>query len=344
MFETDCVPTLLSFAMLGYKHGIMSEELFFSLDQVRKHYPVDGGLLATDTSYVRAVDGVSLQVRKGETLGLVGESGCGKSTLARLLLKLEQPTSGAIEVEGTNVWDAPQEFIKGFPKKVQMVFQDPFSSLNPRRSIGATIGEPLKIHGVPKEERNRRVLELLEQVGLRPELAKRYPHEFSGGQRQRVAIARALALNPECVVCDEPVSALDVSIQAQVVNLLKKLQDEYDLTYVFISHDLAIVGHVSDRVAVMYLGKIVELANVDDLFSNALHPYTQALLQAVPVPDPESDSLKLVVKGDPPSPINPPSGCPFHPRCQQAMDRCSVDVPQWKEISTGHFTACHLHT
>lgn len=330
---------------MGYKRGIMSEneQLFFSLKDVRRHYPVESGMLAAEKAVVRAVDGVSLDVRQGETLGLVGESGCGKSTLARLLLKLERPTSGTILVQGTDVWNASRQFERAFPRKVQMVFQDPFSSLNPRRSIAATIGEPLKIHGVGRNERKRRVLELLEQVGLRPELAKRYPHEFSGGQRQRIAIARALALNPECVVCDEPVSALDVSIQAQVVNLLKRLQSEYDLTYVFISHDLAVVGHISDRVAVMYLGRIVELAPVDALFQNPLHPYTQALLKAVPVPDPESESLKLVVKGDPPSPINPPSGCPFHPRCPQAMSHCATTVPQWREHLKGHFAACHLH-
>jgi len=292
---------------------------------------------------VRALSGVTLGVPKGETLGLVGESGCGKSTLARLLLRLEQPSSGQITVAGQDIRQAPREFLRGYPSLVQMIFQDPFSSLNPRKTIGSTITEPLVIHGMPRTQRAARLTELLDRVGLRPELASRYPHEFSGGQRQRVAIARALALNPRCVVCDEPVSALDVSIQAQVLNLLGELQRDFGLTYVFISHDLAVVGYVSDSVAVMYLGQLMELASTDTLFATPLHPYTKALLKAVPVPDPTHGGLALRLKGDPPSPINPPTGCPFHPRCPDAMPVCSTTLPAWQQTQPNHWTACHLY-
>ena len=292
---------------------------------------------------MRALSGVTLGVPKGETLGLVGESGCGKSTLARLLLRLEQPSSGQITVAGQDIRQAPREFLRGYPSLVQMIFQDPFSSLNPRKTIGSTITEPLVIHGMPRTQRAARLTELLDRVGLRPELASRYPHEFSGGQRQRVAIARALALNPRCVVCDEPVSALDVSIQAQVLNLLGELQRDFGLTYVFISHDLAVVGYVSDSVAVMYLGQLMELASTDTLFATPLHPYTKALLKAVPVPDPTHGGLALRLKGDPPSPINPPTGCPFHPRCPDAMPVCSTTLPAWQQTQPNHWTACHLY-
>ncbi len=316
---------------------------FIQCIDVARHYAVRGGLLGTQRAVVRAVDGVTLDVARGETLGLVGESGCGKSTLARLLLRLEHPGAGRIVVDGQDLADAPAAFLAAYPRKVQMIFQDPFSSLNPRRSIGATIVEPLAIHGVPRAARAARLAELMERVGLRPELAGRYPHEFSGGQRQRVAIARALALNPDCVVCDEPVSALDVSIQAQVINLLRELQRDFGLTYVFISHDLSVVGHVSDRVAVMYLGRLMELAPAPELFADPLHPYTRALLLAVPVPDPARRGPAARLAGDPPSPMAPPPGCPFHPRCPEAMPVCAAAPPRWAEVAPGRYVACHLH-
>ena len=318
-------------------------DTFLSIRGLARHYPVTRGMLGTRRELVHALDGVDLDVMRGETVGLVGESGCGKSTLARLALRLERPTAGSIRVNGTDIWDAPRAFLDAYPATMQMIFQDPFSSLNPRRTIGATITEPLKIHGMPAPQRQKRLDELLGWVGLRPEHASRYPHEFSGGQRQRVAIARALALDPDCVVCDEPVSALDVSIQAQVLNLLAELQDRLGLTYLFISHDLAVVSHVSDRVAVMYLGRLVELSPAADLYDAPLHPYTQALLKAVPVPDPDGPGIQLQVQGDPPSPINPPQGCRFHPRCPQAMPHCATRAPAWTEHHPGHFVACHLY-
>ncbi len=330
-----------------YTGGTLLEERaidpFIQLTDVARHYSVRGGLLGTRRGSVRAVDGVTLEVLRGETLGLVGESGCGKSTLARLLLRLERPSAGRIVVDGQDLARAGARFLAAYPRKVQMVFQDPFSSLNPRWSVGAAIVEPLAIHGMPRAARAARLAELMERVGLRPELARRYPHEFSGGQRQRVAIARALALNPDCVVCDEPVSALDVSIQAQVINLLRELQRDFGLTYVFISHDLSVVGHVSDRVAVMYLGRLVELAPSQELFAAPLHPYTQALLRAVPVPDPARRSRSGRLGGDPPSPLAPPAGCPFHPRCPEATAVCAQSSPAWAEVAPGRRVACHLH-
>ena len=318
-------------------------DTFLRIRGLARHYPVARGMLGTRRELVHALDGVDLDVMRGETVGLVGESGCGKSTLARLALRLERPTAGSISVNGTDIWDAPRAFLDAYPATMQMIFQDPFSSLNPRRTIGATITEPLKIHGMPAQKRQQRLDELLGWVGLRPEQAARYPHEFSGGQRQRVAIARALALAPDCVVCDEPVSALDVSIQAQVLNLLAELQDRLGLTYLFISHDLAVVSHISDRVAVMYLGRLVELSPAADLYDAPLHPYTQALLKAVPIPDPDGPGIQLQVQGDPPSPINPPQGCRFHPRCPQAMPHCATQAPAWTEHQPGHFVACHLY-
>ncbi|MDY7000610.1 MAG: dipeptide ABC transporter ATP-binding protein [Thermodesulfobacteriota bacterium] len=318
------------------------QELLKVVD-LKKHYPVKQGLLGAAATKLKAVDGVSLILRPGETLGLVGESGCGKSTLARMLVRLERPTSGQIFLEGENIWGRDKDFLKDFPKKAQMIFQDPFSSLDPRKKIRFTIAEGPAVRGeISRAERKKLVLNLMECVGLRPESAGRYPHEFSGGQRQRVAIARALALNPSLVVLDEPVSALDVSIQAQVINLLEDLQKKLNPAYLFISHDLAVVGYISDRVAVMYLGKLMELAPANLIYKKPAHPYTRALLSAVPEPDPKAGKIRLYVPGDIPSPVNPPKGCAFHPRCPKAVDACKTKSPALKEIEEGHFVACGL--
>jgi oligopeptide/dipeptide ABC transporter ATP-binding protein len=316
----------------------------FDLRGLAKHYPVKEGLFAARRR-LRAVDGVDLGVESGQTLALVGESGCGKSTLARLLLRLERPTRGSIRYRSHDLWAMERGEVRRFRREVQMVFQDPYASLNPRMRVEEIVGEGLAIHKLARgEDRSERVQELLELVGLPPEAAGSYPHEFSGGQRQRIGIARALAVEPSVVVADEPLSALDVSVQAQILNLLDDLKRARCLTYVFISHDLRVVEHVSDRVAVMYLGRLVELAPTEELFERPRHPYTRALLRAVPVPDPEQKSEPIVLGGDVPSPIDPPGGCPFHPRCPEAFAPCPVVFPHPCCPSEGTEVACHLYT
>ncbi|MFU8821954.1 MAG: ABC transporter ATP-binding protein [Gammaproteobacteria bacterium] len=315
---------------------------------LRKYFPVRGGFLRRVVAQVKAVDGVSFTLEPGKTLGLVGESGCGKSTLGRAILRLQQPTGGQVLLEGRDLAAlGPGEMI-AMRRQMQIIFQDPFASLSPRRTIAQTIREPLDVHGIgTAAERARRVAELLDVVGMRPGVMDRYPHEFSGGQRQRIGIARALALNPKLIVADEPVSALDVSVRSQVLNLIARLQREFGIAFLFISHDLSVVRHVSDQVGVMYLGKLVELAPTHELFANPRHPYTEALLSAVPVPDPTRKSKRIALGGDVPSPMNPPPGCPFHPRCPKALTSCSQVVPPTFEVGTAgrsHAVACHLYS
>ncbi|MBF0706973.1 ABC transporter ATP-binding protein [Guptibacillus hwajinpoensis] len=320
------------------------QEALLEVKQLKKHFPIQGGVLKQQVGTVKAVDGVTFTLHKGETFGLVGESGCGKSTTGRMLMRLLEPSEGEVLFDGKEMTSLNKKDLRHLRKDIQMVFQDPFASLNPRHTVEKIIEEPLIVHQLGnKAERKKRVRELLEIVGLSAYHAKRYPHQFSGGQRQRIGIARALAVNPKLIIADEPVSALDVSIQAQVLNLLEDLQKELGLTYLFIAHDLGVVRHISDRVGVMYLGRIVEMADSEKLYLDSKHPYTQALLSAVPVPDPEYGKDRIILTGDVPSPSNPPSGCPFHTRCPKAMDVCSSVVPEFREIEPGHYTACHLY-
>jgi oligopeptide transport system ATP-binding protein len=320
-------------------------EVLVDVRNLKVYFPITAGLIfQRKIADIKAVDGIDLQIRKGETLGLVGESGCGKSTTGRAILQLYRPTSGEIKFGDIELTAIKGGDLRRMRRKMQMIFQDPFASLNPRMSVGAIIGEPLAIHGLAKGQARRdRVAELMRIVGLNPYYANRYPHEFSGGQRQRIGVARALAVEPDFIVADEPVSALDVSIQAQIINLLEDLQEQFGLTYLFIAHDLSVVRHISDRVTVMYLGKIMELTGRDELYDNPLHPYTKALLSAVPVPDPavESKRERIILSGDVPSPMRPPPGCVFHTRCPIAIDECRVDQPEWRQVAKDHWVACH---
>ncbi|MGM0834732.1 MAG: ABC transporter ATP-binding protein [Bacillota bacterium] len=319
-------------------------ELLLQVENLKKHFPINGGIFGKKVGEVKAVDGVSFYVKKGETLGIVGESGCGKSTTGRLLLRLLDPTEGKVTFENKDVTTLSKEELRKVRREMQMIFQDPFASLNPRHTVEKILEEPLIVHGIgTKEERKRRVREMLEVVGLSSYHAKRYPHQFSGGQRQRIGIARSLMTNPKLIIADEPVSALDVSIQSQVLNLLEDLQKEYDLTYVFIAHDLGVVRHISDRVGVMYLGRLIELTDSEKLYEKPLHPYTQALLNAVPIPDPDFKREEIEISGEIPSPSNPPAGCAFHTRCRECMDICKTTRPEFKEIEPNHFVSCHLY-
>jgi peptide/nickel transport system ATP-binding protein/oligopeptide transport system ATP-binding protein len=322
----------------------LPEDILIRVENLKKYYPVRSGVLRRVSAWVKAVDDISFEILRGETLGLVGESGCGKTTVGRTLLNLIPPTSGEVFFEEKPVYSMSNREWKTLRRDMQIIFQDPYASLDPRLSISDSIGEGLKIHRIgSSRERFDEVLSILRRVGLEEYHARRFPHEFSGGQRQRIGIARALALKPKFIICDEPVSALDVSIQSQVLNLLKELQNEFELTYMFIAHNLSVVEHISDRVAVMYLGKIVELATRDEIFANPLHPYTQALMSAVPVPDPKIKRDRIILEGDVPSPLDPPSGCRFHPRCSKAMDKCGVDEPFLKTQAGGSRVACWLY-
>ncbi len=325
-----------------------SGEVLLEVRDLKMHFPITRGILIQrQVGSIRAVDGLDFDLIKGETLGLVGESGCGKSTTGRAILQLHRPTAGSVRFEGVELTETSGPDLRQMRRRMQMIFQDPYASLNPRMTVGSIVGEPLDVHqlGNSKTDRQERVRELLEIVGLNPYFVNRYPHEFSGGQRQRIGVARALAVNPSFIVCDEPISALDVSIQAQVINLLEDLQRELQLTYLFIAHDLSVVRHISDRIAVMYLGKIVELAERTELYENPRHPYTEALLSAVPVPDPvvEAKRQRIILEGDVPNPASPPTGCNFSTRCPKAMDRCFQEEPEFRDVGGGHYAACFLN-
>jgi len=329
----------------GTSAGTVGKRVLVEVRGLKKYFPIKSGIVfQREVAAVKAVDGISFDIYEGETLGLVGESGCGKSTTGRTILQLHRATAGSVKFEGEELTTLKGEALRKMRRKMQMIFQDPYASLNPRMSVGRIVAEPLVVHNIgTKKEREERVAELLELVGLNPYFVRRYPHEFSGGQRQRIGLARALALNPKFIVADEPISALDVSIQAQVVNLLQKLQEDLGLTYLFIAHDLSMVRHLCNRVAVMYLGKIVEIADSEELYTNPLHPYTQALLSAVPVPDPvvEEKRQRIILKGDVPSPVNPPKGCHFNTRCPVSVDVCYEEDPELVEVLPGHWVACH---
>jgi oligopeptide/dipeptide ABC transporter ATP-binding protein len=319
-------------------------ETLLSVENLEVHFPIKKGLLSRTVGYVYAVDGVSITVGKGETLGLVGESGCGKTTTGLAVLRLIEPSAGTVRFGDVDITAMSTSELRSLKKEIQMIFQDPYSSLNPRMTVNQILSDPMEIHGMyPGTERKDRIAYLLEKVGLTPEQGRRYPHEFSGGQRQRIGVARALALNPQVIIGDEPVSALDVSIQAQIINLLIDLQQEFQLSYIIIAHDLAVVEHICDRIAVMYLGKIVEASGYKNVYAHPKHPYTQALLSAIPVADPRAKKERMILKGDVPSPINPPDGCAFHPRCRHRMDICDKKVPMLKDVGGTHAVACYLY-
>ncbi|MCS6940451.1 MAG: dipeptide ABC transporter ATP-binding protein [Roseiflexaceae bacterium] len=321
----------------------VSSDTLLEVNNLVKHFPIKGGILRRTVAVVKAVDGVSFTIKRGETLGLVGESGCGKTTTGRTILRLEKATDGEVIFDGKDVLAASGSQLKALRRDMQIVFQDPYASLDPRMTIGESVAEGLTIHGIgSKAERIERVREVLAKVGMHPSHMERFPHEFSGGQRQRIGIARALVMNPKLIVCDEPVSALDVSIQSQVLNLLRNLQQEFGLTYLFIAHNLSVVEHISNRVGVMYLGKMVELADRTELFRRPLHPYTKALISAIPIPNPNIRRERIILQGDVPSPINPPKGCRFHPRCWMARDICREIEPAFEEKTSGHWSACHF--
>jgi len=323
-----------------------SKQVLLEIKGLKMYFPIFRGILQRKVADVKAVDGLDFQENQGETLGLVGESGCGKSTTGRAILQLYRPTAGVVHFQGTNLTTVKGEDLRRMRRQMQMIFQDPYASLNPRMTVGSIISEPLEVHNIgTRPERLERVRELLRVVGLNPYFINRYPHEFSGGQRQRIGVARALAVNPSFIVCDEPISALDVSIQAQIINLLEDLQEQFGLTYLFIAHDLSVVRHISDRIAVMYLGKIVELADRDELYQNPMHPYAQALLSAVPIPDPvvEEKRKRIILEGDVPTPVNPPKGCHFCTRCPKVMEICHDNEPEFRDYGAGHFVACWLY-